>query len=645
MTISDMNVMPLPVDGDTVTQSPSGLTLAALAEAKQLPIEELRAYGCRDMKRDGVSRVQIPYLTESGATLAVRYRLCLEKAAGQPDGRFRWRSGDKAQHLYGVARLEAARAVGWALIVEGESDSWTGWHYGLPVVGVPGKSNWKSHMAEKLAGLEVYIWQEPGAEDFSERIGRDLPQAKVIVAPANVKDISEAHLAGHDVAALLKGLRQSARPFGALLEDRRHAQLPELGHAARAVLESDDPLQAVGAALTAMGYGGDLVPALIVYLALSGRVLAMRLGTMPVHLLLLGPSSAGKSYTLRVVLKLMPGEAYHSIDAGSPRVLIYDDAELAHRVVVFSEDDSLPSGEDNPAASALRSLLQDHSLHYKVTVRDTESGHFRVHEVEKLGPTTLVTTSTRRLPAQLDTRVFTLEVPDDQKQIAHALRAQAELELSGGGEEPPAELVAFQSYLQALAPWDVVVPFVGRLAELIAAQPIETRVVRDFARLLSLIKACAVVRHAHREHDGDGRLVAELEDYDTVRSLVAEMYKASTSGAGEKVRTAVEAVAAHLAEGKPHASVTAVGKRLGIPKKSASRRVATAVKGGWLVNAETRKGYPFQLSTGEPLPAEGGLPSVEELGCVTVSAPSGGNGEGESSAQLALAGVAWDGDL
>lgn len=645
MSTSEKDTVSPPEDGDTVTHPAAGLTLQALAAAKHVPIEELQAFGCRDMKRDGVPRVQIPYLDENGATLAVRYRLCIRRVPGQPDGRFRWRSGDKAQHLYGIARMAVARAVGWVLVVEGESDSWTGWHYDLPVVGVPGKSNWKSHMTAQLAGLEVYVWQEPGAEDFSERIGRDLPQIKVIVAPEGIKDISEAHLAGHDVAALLEGLRQSARPLVDLLEERRHAQLPELHQAAQEVLDSDDPLPAVGAALTAMGYGGDLAPALIVYLALTGRVLAMRLGTMPVHLLLLGPPSAGKSYTLGVVLRLMPPEAYHAIDAGSPRVLIYDDAELAHRVVVFSEADSLPSGEDNPAASALRSLLQDHSLHYKVTVRDPESGHFCVHEVEKLGPTTLVTTSTRRLPAQLDTRVFTLEVPDDQKQIAHALRAQAALELSGGGQEPPAALVAFQSYLQALAPWDVVVPFAGRLAELIAAQPVETRVVRDFARLLSLVKACAVVRHAHRQHDGRGRLVAELADYDAVRILVAEMYRASTSGAGEKVSAVVEALSEHLAAGHPHASVTAIAKRLGIPKKSAARRVASSLKGGWLVNAESRKGYPFQLSIGEPLPAEGGLPSVEQLGCVTVSALSGGAGEGESCAPLAEAGAPWDGDL
>ena len=223
MTANETNAAFPAVDGDTVTRPIDGLNLKALAEAKRLPIEELQAHGCRDMTRDGAPRVQIPYLDESGATLAVRYRLCLHTAPGQPDGRFRWRSGDKAQHLYGIARIEPARSVGWVLVVEGESDSWTGWHYDLPVVGVPGKSCWKSHMAERLEGLEVYVWQEPDAEDFAERIGRDLPNIRVIVAPAGIKDISEAHLAGHDVAALLEGLRQSARPLVDLLEERRHA--------------------------------------------------------------------------------------------------------------------------------------------------------------------------------------------------------------------------------------------------------------------------------------------------------------------------------------------------------------------------------------------------------------------------------------
>jgi hypothetical protein len=341
----------------------------------------------------------------------------------------------------------------------------------------------------------------------------------------------------------------------------------------------------------------------------------------------------------------MPAEAYHTIDAASPSVMIYDQAELVHRTVVFSEADSLPAGEDNPAASAIRNLLQDHRLRYAVTVRDPESGDFTVRQVEKPGPTTLITTSTRRLGPQLDTRVFTLEVPDDRRQIGHALRAQADLELAGEEHRPPEALVAFQSYLQALAPWEVVVPFADRLAEHLAGQPGEARVVRDYARLLALIKTCAVLRHPRRGRDARGRVVAELADYATVYELVGEIYKTSASGAGERVRAVVAAVAARLAEGHPHASLSDVAGQLGIPKKSASRRVGTALRGGWLTNGETRRGHPFQLTLGEPLPAEGGLPSPALLGCVTVSAPTERDGDAPLCGQAVLSGPPWDGEL
>jgi predicted ATPase with chaperone activity len=48
----------------------------------------------------------------------------------------------------------------------------------------------------------------------------------------------------------------------------------------------------------------------------------MRHGAMPVHLLLVGPPSAGKSYTLQTVLRLLPPEAYHVIDAGGSLTVI-----------------------------------------------------------------------------------------------------------------------------------------------------------------------------------------------------------------------------------------------------------------------------------------------------------------------------------
>ena len=230
---------------------------------------------------------------------------------------------------------------------------------------------------------------------------------------------------------------------------------------------------------------------------------AMRSGAMPVHLLLVGQASAG-NYLLGIVIRLLPDEAYHVIDAGSPRVLIYDEADLQHKVLVFGEADFLPVGEDNPDALAVRNLLQEHCLKYKVTVKNPETHEYGVKEVEKPGPTVMISTSTRRLGYQLDTRVFSLDVVDTPDKIGAALLAQADLELKGA-TAPDEALIAFQGYLQALAPWEVTVPFIRVLATEIGRKATATRIMRDFARLISLVKSVAIIRHRHRLRNNAGR--------------------------------------------------------------------------------------------------------------------------------------------
>ncbi len=282
---------------------------------------------------------------------------------------------------------------------------------------------------------------------------------------------------------------------------------------------------------------------------------------------------------------------------------------------MFGEADSLPAGEDNPAASAVRGLLQDNCLHYTATVRDPATGGFTVQEISKAGPTVLLTTAVQRLGDQLMTRLFTLELADDPQQIGAALRTQASLEL-GGVRGPEASLIAFQAYLQARAPWEVVVPFADLLADAIARQASAPRILRDFSRLLALIKSAAVLRHRRRYVNGDGRLIAEVEDYETVRELVGDMYRASVSdGASDRVREAVEAVQRLYAEKSSTETITAakVARELGINDVSTTRRLRTAIARGWVTNAEQRKHHPAILEPGEPLPEIDGLPPASEL--------------------------------
>lgn len=583
-----------------------GLTVAALAQAKKLPEPFLRDLGVSDLQRDGRPLVRIPYRNAAGEVTAVRLRLALSG----PD-RFRWRAGDKAS-LYGLDRLQAAREAGFILIVEGESDCWTGWHRGIPSIGIPGKATWRSAWARHLEGLRVFLWVEPDATDLALRVAADLPDLQLLYAPDGTKDLSDAHAAGQDVPVLVEALKGQAVAAATLRQAQQAARLAELREQAASILAAPDPLLLVEQALARLGYGGDLRPAVVTYLATTSRLLAMREGAMPAHLLLLGVPSVGKSYTARVVLLLLPPEAYHVIAAGSPRVLIYDDADLRHRVLVFAEADSLPVGEDNPAASAVRNLAQDGFLHYKVVVKDSVTGQFVVQEIAKPGPTVLLTTAIKRLKAQMDSRLFTLELREDPQQVRAALATQARLELDGASAPDPA-LVAFQGLLQAQAPWNVVVPFADGLSAAIGQSLAAPRILRDFARLLSLVKAAAILRHQHRQRDDRGRLVVDLEDYRTVRELVNDVYAASATEASGGVRVVVEAVVKMYQETGATISQAQVANRLGLSRVAVKRRVKVALYHEWLLNEEPRKGLPMRLKPGEALPPEVGLPRPEQL--------------------------------
>ena len=222
---------------------------------------------------------------------------------------------------------------------------------------MPGKAVWRNGWARLFDGLEVVLWQEPDAEDLTRRLAPDIPGLRVI-HDAEYKDISEAHIAGENVPGLvarLRGAASCARDLQATVAD---AELAGLREEAAPVLEAADPLGVVQDAFRGQGYGGNLKTPTITYLAATTRLLEMRHGAMPAHTVLIGPPSAGKSFAVRTALSLLPSEAYYEIDAGSPRVLIYDETDLRHRALVFSEADSLPASEDNPAASAVRNMLR-----------------------------------------------------------------------------------------------------------------------------------------------------------------------------------------------------------------------------------------------------------------------------------------------
>jgi hypothetical protein len=168
----------------------SGLTLAQLAGAKRLSVPFLQSLGVTEDSWSGKPRIRIPYPDEDGSIVSIRYRYSLDG-----DARFQWRKGDHVLP-YGLPRLRDAYKLGWILLVEGESDCWTLWHYGQPALGIPGKDTWQSDWAGflKRRDLKVFLWMEPDAITLVARVAADLPDLLVIKAPIWAKDINDVHV-------------------------------------------------------------------------------------------------------------------------------------------------------------------------------------------------------------------------------------------------------------------------------------------------------------------------------------------------------------------------------------------------------------------------------------------------------------------
>lgn len=595
-------------------EAPTGLTMQEYAVAKGLDIDFLRAEGLSDRSYFDRPAVRIPYFSPDGQEVATRYRLALAKSDGT-DNRFRWTKGSKVVP-YGLNHLDMARAAGHVTLVEGESDAQTLWQAGQPALGLPGAATWKEQWAEYLDGIAVvHVVVEPdqGGDAVREWLATSAIRDRArLVRLGDYKDPSALYLS--DPAGFQANWRaalDAATPW----EELRSAERAEEGRAAYAVARDllHDPrlMDRIATAIRSLGYVGDLRPALLVYLAMTSRLLER-----PQNLALIAQSSAGKSYTVDTVLKLMPPDALYLMRAGSSRALVYNEEEFRHRMVVVGKADSIP--EDGPAASAIRSLAADNVMTYDVVERDELTGKFGTRHIEKEGPTGMITTGTRRLREQMATRMLEITVTDDPAHTRNILLAQARGLLSD--DTPSADLepfLALQRWLALTGRHSVAVPFAETLARLLpesAARAVRMR--RDFRQLLTCVQAVAMLYQEQREKTPDGRVVATIDDYAVARKLLEAVFgSVATDGVTPAVREIVEAVK----QGEQVSQAT-LAERLGLDKRAVSWRVGRALADGWLVNLEPQRGKPQRLVRGTPLPEDAPvLPRPEEVATYSTS--------------------------
>jgi hypothetical protein len=357
-----------------------------------------------------------------------------------------------------------------------------------------------------------------------------------------------------------------------------------------------------------LGLVGEDRNAKLLYLAVTSRLLGR-----PVSVVVKGPSSAGKSYTVETVLRTFPDSAYYALSSMSERSLAYSEEPLQHRILVIHEASGMAS---DFGTYLVRTLLSEGHVRYE-TVEKTQDG-LKSRLIEREGPTGLLTTTTwAGLHPENETRLLSLTVKDDKEQTKAILRSLADQANGNRPAEPDLEAWhAFQTWLELAGEREVTIPYARAMADL--ANPSAVRLRRDFGTVLSLIKVHAILHQKNRKRV-NRRIVAEWEDYRAVYSLVTDLVNEGAQTTVKKiVRETVEAIDSLDDPGGEGVQVIQVAKHLDIDKSSAWRRVRVAMREGYVVNLEVKKGKPARLKLGDPLPDDTPvLPSPDEVAKAT----------------------------
>jgi hypothetical protein len=331
-----------------------------------------------------------------------------------------------------------------------------------------------------------------------------------------------------------------------------------------------------------------------------------RLLRSPGRAVVKGDSSTGKSYAVECALRAAAPEELWVRTSASALALFYSETDFRHKTLVFYEANKL-GDDDDPLARVLRTLVSEGKLRYEVTAPEKRTSVL----LEKDGPVALVSTVARAtLDKEIETRILSLHSDGSDEMTADVVES---ILVAAAGErtEPDfAEWHELDRWLTA-GPHKVVVPWGPALAAFKLSGPPRLR--RDVDNLLSLVRAHALLHRATREMDERGQVLATLEDYETVRLLLADALAIATDKAvRDGTRRIVEAVADLRAGGAKQVSAAAAARKAGRSKSTTHVDVGDALDRGYLVNRS--QSQRFDLDVGDPLPAqEELLPSSEEL--------------------------------
>lgn len=430
--------------------------------------------------------------------------------------------------------------------------------------------------------------------------------------------ISDAKPAGFTPKARPLSIIQTERRFHMESnEDVRSGLLEQSQHLAK----KPNLIEPLIQDLKYRGFVGEpRIPLLVWLSTFTGKNRKLGKASRPVSVLIKGNSGAGKSYSLQSGLAFVPPEEYVSLSGMSEKALVYEqDLDLRHKHLSIGEAAGL-SNENGRVF--LRQLISEGEIDYSTVMKDS-TGQMQTVHLHVDGPTgVLMTTTANRIHHEDETRMLSVNVPENKEQMKAAL-----MSLASGSGKPTDEIDydawhAFHRYVTS-GDQDVVVPYLAGLVDYLPLH--HDRIKRDFAQVIALLKACALVHQFSRGRDEQGRVIANRDDYELIHYLLDEpLSEGLAVTVSEPVRAIVEAVRTlgvdqehNTTFGSDHrhpVSIADIAKHLGRDRSAVNRSVLKALEMEYLYDENPGKGRPAKLQLGEvELPSAAVLPHPDLL--------------------------------
>lgn len=258
-----------------------------------------------------------------------------------------------------------------------------------------------------------------------------------------------------------------------------------------------------------LGYVGEAINKQLIYLAASSRKL-----TDPISVIVVSQSSAGKSYLIDTVKKLIPPEEVVSMTSLSDQALNYlaDDA-LLHKFLVMGE-----AVHSEAVEHQVREMLSAHELSRLVTMKDPKTGELRSRMVrKKVIVSAVMSTTNNNINPENASRSFVVNTDESEEQtraIHVSQRKKYSVERYAEKEELIPVIIKKHHAAQRLLKTRVIFnPF----AEFLDFPAALMRSRRDHLRFIDLIACvcflCQFQKEKEKTKEGLSYIKCDLDDY------------------------------------------------------------------------------------------------------------------------------------